>query len=94
MPTSNRPAVDFTPEQLRFPSIPGFTVRADFTGGELSSDFGAVVLGAVDHRIGLLNRLMVAINDTSDARRDLLLSISALFASDQHESLPIVLMLV
>ncbi|SDZ19126.1 hypothetical protein, partial [Nitrosomonas sp. Nm58] len=38
------------PEQLCFNSIPGFTVRADFAGGELSSDFGAVVLDAVDHR--------------------------------------------
>ena len=45
MPTSTLPAADFTPEQLRLYSIPCFTVRADFTGGELSSDFGAVVLG-------------------------------------------------
>lgn len=56
MPTRTRAAVDFTPEQLRFPSIPGFTVRADFKGGELSSD-----LGAVGRRIGLLNRLTAAI---------------------------------
>ena len=68
MPTCTRPVVDFTPEQLRFPSIPGFTVRADFKGGELSSDLGAVVLGAVDRRIGLLNRLTAAITDSRDAR--------------------------
>ena len=68
MPTSTRPAVDFTPEQLRFPSIPGFTVRADFAGGELSSDLGAVVLDAVDRRIGLIDRLTAVITDTRDAR--------------------------
>lgn len=68
MPTCTRPAADFTPEQLRFNSIPGYTVRADFAGGELSSDLGALVLGAVDRRIGLIDRLTAAIADTRDAR--------------------------
>ena len=68
MSTCTRPVVNFTPEQLRFPSSPGFTVRADFKGGELSSDLGVVVLGAVDRRIGLLNRLTTAITDSRDAR--------------------------
>ena len=68
MPAGTRPVADFTPEQLRFPSIPGYTVRADFKGGELSSDLGTVVLGAVDRRIGLLNRLTAAITDSRDAR--------------------------
>lgn len=43
-------------------------MRADFKGGELSSDLGTVVLGAVDRRIGLLNRLTAAITDSRDAR--------------------------
>uniref|UniRef100_E6QRP6 Transposase of ISCARN98, IS1380 family n=1 Tax=mine drainage metagenome TaxID=410659 RepID=E6QRP6_9ZZZZ len=68
MSTNTRPAIHSTSEQLRFPSIPGYTVRADFKGGELSSDLGAVVLGAVDRRIGLINRLTAAIADTRDAR--------------------------
>jgi hypothetical protein len=68
MPTCTRPAADSTPEQLRFPSIPGYTVRADFTGGDLSSDLGAVILGAVDHHIGLIDRLTAAISDFRDAR--------------------------
>ena len=68
MPTSTRPATDSTPEQLRFHAIPGFTVRADFNGGDLSSDFGAVVLGTVDHRIGLMDRLTDAITDLRDTR--------------------------
>lgn len=35
---------DSTPHQLRFPSSAGFTVRADFEGGAVSSDFGALLL--------------------------------------------------
>ena len=34
----------FTQEQLRFHPSSGKTVRADFNGGELSSDFGALLL--------------------------------------------------
>ncbi|SDI05869.1 Transposase DDE domain group 1 [Nitrosomonas sp. Nm132] len=68
MPAIARPAANSVPEQLCFNSIPGFTVRADFAGGELSSGFGAVVLDTVDHRIGLIDRLTAAISDSRDAR--------------------------
>ena len=68
MPTSTRPALNSTPEQLRFPPAAGFTVRADFNGGEVSSDLGALVLGAVDQRIGLLGRLAQAIGNSRDQR--------------------------
>lgn len=64
MPTGTRPAVDFTPEQLRFPPTAGFTVRADFTGGEISSDLGALLLAVVDRRIGLIDRLTGAVVDS------------------------------
>lgn len=64
MPIGSRPAVDFTPEQLRFPPAAGFTVRADFTGGEVSSDLGALLLAAVDRRIGLIDRLVEAVSDS------------------------------
>jgi len=70
MPTCTRPAADFTPEQLRFPAIPGYTVRADFTGGERSSDLGAAILGTVDRRIGMIDRFA---NPYSAARRWVLL---------------------
>jgi hypothetical protein len=68
MPTCTRPAADFTPEQLRFPPAAGFTIRGDFTGGEISSDLGALVLGAVDRRIGQIDRLTPAIADSRDTR--------------------------
>ena len=68
MTTCTRPAANSTPEQLRFPPSAGFTVRADFTGGEISSDLGALLLSAVDGRIGLIDRLTAAISDPRDAR--------------------------
>ncbi len=55
---------DSTPTQLRFPALAGFTVRADFDGGEVSSDFGALLLRGVDRQTGLVDRLAGAIRDT------------------------------
>jgi hypothetical protein len=52
-----------TPQQLRFPPIAGYTIRADFEGGALSSDFGALLLRGIDRQIGLTERLAAAIQD-------------------------------
>ena len=52
-----------TPEQLRFPPVDGLTVRADFDGVALSSDFGALLLRGVDRQIGLTGRLAEAFDD-------------------------------
>jgi hypothetical protein len=52
-----------TPTQLRFPSIPGYTIRGDFDGGALSSDFGPLLLRGVDRQIGLSDRLAQHFND-------------------------------
>ena len=68
MTAATRPAANFTSEQLRFPPAAGYTIRADFAGGEISSDLGALVLGAVDRRIGLMDRLTAAIADSRDPR--------------------------
>lgn len=56
-----------TPTQLRFPPVAGFTVRADFDGGALSSDFGPLLLRGVDQQIGLIDRLARAIDDRRHA---------------------------
>src|SRR5262249_24111073 len=53
-----------TPEQLSFHPVPGHTVRADFEGGALSSDFGVLILRGIDRQIGLTARLAAAIHDT------------------------------
>src|SRR6266478_3236243 len=52
------------PEQLSFPPVAGHTLRADFEGGALSSDFGALLLRGIDRQIGLTARLAAAIHDT------------------------------
>jgi hypothetical protein len=52
-----------TPQQLRFPPIAGYTIRADFEGGALSSDFGALLLRGIDRQIGLTERLTAAMQD-------------------------------
>ena len=52
-----------SPKQLYFPPASGQTLRADFEGGALSSDFGALLLRGVDLQIGLTARLAAAIHD-------------------------------
>jgi hypothetical protein len=48
-------------------SAAGFTVRADFAGGEVSSDLGALILSTLDRRIGLIDRMTGAIADSRHA---------------------------
>jgi hypothetical protein len=52
-----------TPEQLSFHPVAGHTIRADFEGGALSSDFGPLLLRGVDSQIGLTERLAAALRD-------------------------------
>ena len=51
------------PEQVCFPPVAGQTLRADFEGGALSSDFGALLFRGIDRQIGLTERLTAAIDD-------------------------------
>src|SRR5215475_3315220 len=53
-----------TPEQLSFHPVAGHTLRADFEGGALSSDFGVLLLRGIDRQLGLTARLAAAIHDT------------------------------
>jgi len=52
-----------TPSQLRFAPSAGFSIRADFAGGGLSSDLGPMLLRSLDRQIGLTERLASAITD-------------------------------
>ena len=52
-----------TPAQLRFAPSAGFTLRADFNGGGLSSDLGPLLPRGVDQQIGLTERLAAAMDD-------------------------------
>ncbi|MBK8359576.1 MAG: IS1380 family transposase [Comamonadaceae bacterium] len=58
---------DAIPTQLRFPTSAGFTIRAEFDGGAMSSDFGAILLRGTDLQIGLTSRLASAIDDKRHA---------------------------
>ena len=51
------------PKQLCFPPVAGQTLRADFDGGALSSDFGPLLLRGIDRQIGLTARLAAAVHD-------------------------------
>ena len=52
-----------SPTQLCFPPVGGQTLRADFEGGALSSDFGALLLRGIARQIGLTQRRAAAIHD-------------------------------
>ena len=52
-----------TQETLHFHPVDGKTVRADFNGGELSSDFGALLIRETALRSGLISRLVQSIKD-------------------------------
>lgn len=51
------------PKPLRFPVVNGQTLRADFDGGAMSSDFGALLISGVNRQTGLVARLTGAIKD-------------------------------
>src|SRR2546421_4142265 len=52
-----------TPEQLAFHPLAGHTIRADFEGGALSSDFGVLLVRGIDRQIGLTERFAAAMHD-------------------------------
>src|SRR2546427_12174459 len=54
---------DCSAKQLCFPPIAGQTIRADFEGDALSSDFGALLLRGIDRQIGLTERFAAAMHD-------------------------------
>ena len=63
-----------TPEQLAFHPVAGHTIRADFEGGALSSDFGALLLRGIDRQIGLTARHCQVVGDDSVTRQQKVLS--------------------
>ena len=82
-----------TPEHMRFASIPGCTIRADFAGGGLSSDLGAqlpienITAGGGVHIVATVFRdllpLLLRLSSTADSN---LISFSRLCRSaiDHH----------
>ena len=54
------------PNQLEFARVGGRTVVAAFDGGKLTSDAGALLLGATDKVLGLTRRLATCFQDSRD----------------------------
>lgn len=57
---------DCNERSMVFKGLGGREVRADFSGGQMTSDGGAVLLHKVDARIGLLDRLTKCFRDHRD----------------------------
>lgn len=58
-----------TPRRALFEEPFDKALVVEFTGEQASSDGGAVLLGAIDRRIGLTSRLAAVLEDTRDANR-------------------------
>src|SRR3954469_297774 len=54
------------PEQLVFAPVEGRSVVASFTGGVITSDAGALLLGATDRAINLVERFAACFQDARD----------------------------
>jgi hypothetical protein len=52
-----------TPKAMRFARVKGRDLVADFDGGAITSDGGAVLLGAVDRAVGLVRRFSTCFTD-------------------------------
>jgi DDE family transposase len=57
------------PEQLHFAPVEGQSVVAAFDGGAITSDAGALLLGATDRAIGLVARFAACCQDARDPER-------------------------
>ncbi len=60
MPTECSPAL------FEFPCVQGRAVVASFAGGQITSEAGALLLGATDRVIGLTRRLAACFQDHRD----------------------------
>ena len=58
-----------SPEQLHFAPVEGRFVVAAFDGGAIASDAGALLLGATDRAIRLVERFAACCQDARDAGR-------------------------
>ena len=66
--TNARPATDCQPEAFLFPDLFARKVVADFSGGTLSSDGGALFLRQIDAGLGLTRTLAGCFHDQRDQR--------------------------
>ena len=58
-----------SPDALLFAPVEGRSVVASFTGGAITSDAGALLLGATDRAIGLVRRFAACFRDARAPER-------------------------
>ncbi len=58
-----------SPSQLAFGTVDGRSVVAGFDGGAMTTDAGALLLGATDRAIGLIDRFATCFSDGRDGTR-------------------------
>ena len=58
-----------SPERFAFGTVEGRSVVAAFDGVAVTSDAGALLLGATDRAIGLIERFAACFSDGQDATR-------------------------
>ena len=57
-----------SPERMEFARVDGRAVMAAFDGGTITSDAGALLLGATDRAVGLVRRFAACFADHRAAR--------------------------
>ena len=57
-----------TPKLFDFEAVEGRAVVASFAGGDITSNAGALLLGQVDHGLGLVRRFARCFTDRRDPR--------------------------
>ena len=62
------PTTDGKDQPLLFQDLGSRTVVADFSGGHLSSDGGALLLRQIDHGLGVTRALTACFGDGREAR--------------------------
>jgi hypothetical protein len=62
------PVTDCTQTAFDFPALKRRKVQAEFSGGDITSDGGVLLLREIDRRLGLLEAVVAAIPDTRDPR--------------------------
>ena len=55
-------------EPMKLSPVNGKKVSADFDGGQISSDAGALLLKETERQVGIINSIMAALNDQRDQR--------------------------
>lgn len=63
------PMTNCNPNTLQFPPLKRRKIQAEFSGGDITSDAGVMLLRQIDHRLGLLQSVNQQLPDPRDPKR-------------------------